>query len=114
MKRQIAILAASLLALGVWGAANVADAARQPARTITLYDQDGFQGYKRTFNGVVWNLDRFNFSNAAHSLKANGYWEVCTAANFRGVCKVVRGDLRDLNQIGMSSRISSVRPINPR
>ncbi len=111
MKRRIVIFLAATLA--VCAAIPAAEAARRPARTITLYDQDGFQGYKRVFNGVVWNLERFNFSNVAHSLKAQGYWQVCTSANFRGTCKIVRGDLRDLNEIGMSSRISSVRPIDP-
>lgn len=113
MRRQFAIIAVGLFVLGALGAATGADAARRPARTITLYDRDNYEGYKRVFNGTVWNLDTFNFSNETHSLKAVGYWEICSGVNFRGVCKVVRGDLPDLNPINMSSRISSVRPIDP-
>jgi hypothetical protein len=86
--------------------------ATQAAAQISFYEGEGFRG--RVFNTgrPVANLERYGFNDrAASAIVDRGRWEVCEDAGFRGHCAVLgRGKYGSLVQMGLSNRISSVRP----
>ena len=63
-----------------------------------------------SFNGEVANLERSGMNDRISSIRLRGRWEVCTAAYFRGSCRIVSGDERNLGSSGFNDRISSLRP----
>ena len=79
---------------------------------ITLYPADGFHGRGFTVDGTVSNFDRTGFNDRARSAIINsGRWEACEDADFQGHCVILRpGSYDSLNGMGMTDRISSVRP----
>ncbi|PZO04977.1 MAG: hypothetical protein DCF28_04585 [Alphaproteobacteria bacterium] len=44
-------------------------------------------------------------------MQLRGDWEGCSDANFRGRCVVFRNNVRNLSNVGMNDRISSLRPV---
>jgi hypothetical protein len=58
------------------------------------------------------DLRRLGFNDAAQSLRIGPResWEVCDHIDFND-CRVVSSDYADLNRLGMSRRISSVRRV---
>lgn len=83
----------------------------QPSPRLELFSNVGFSGTRREFTGPESNLTRVGFNDQARSLRIRpgDQWQVCVDANFIN-CLVVNTDWRDLNGLGMSRRISSVRP----
>jgi hypothetical protein len=79
--------------------------------SITFHRDPDFRGASQTFTGEVTNLGYTSMNDAASALSIRGEWEVCTDANFRGRCEIVRDDVRNLRRIGMDDRISSARPV---
>ena len=79
---------------------------------ITLYPGDGFHGRGFTVDGTVSNFDRTGFNDRARSAIINsGRWEACEDADFQGHCVILRpGSYDSLEGMGMTNRISSVRP----
>lgn len=98
------------MALAVAGVAVATQAAAQ----ITLYDGEGFQGPAVTADKAIWDFDPLGFNDRARSLVVSGgTWQVCEDARFQGRCVVVQpGDYDSLRSMGMSERISSVRPVD--
>ena len=90
--------------------------ATQAAAQISFYEGEGFRGRIFTANKQVNNFQRIGFNDQASSVVvANGRWEVCDDANFGGRCVVLRkGSYDSLRGLGMTNRISSVRPVNAR
>jgi hypothetical protein len=78
---------------------------------LELFSRDGFGGERRAFTGAQSDLRRVGFNDAARSLRVGQRetWEICVDINFVN-CRVVNSDWQVLNQLGMSQRISSVRP----
>ncbi|HEX6463833.1 MAG TPA: beta/gamma crystallin-related protein [Vicinamibacterales bacterium] len=78
---------------------------------LELFSRIGFGGDSRAFTGPESDLRRVRFNNTAQSLRVSRgqQWEVCRDTNFRN-CQVVNSDLSDLRGLGMSGRVSSVRP----
>ena len=78
---------------------------------LELFSRTGFGGDRRFFTGPESDLRRLGFSGTAQSLRLppGQTWQVCSSPNFVN-CLVVNTDWRDLNGLGMSRRISSVRP----
>jgi hypothetical protein len=78
---------------------------------LELFSRTGFGGDRRVFTGPESDLRRLGFSGAAQSLRIppGQTWQVCSSPNFAN-CMAVNSDWRDLNGLGMSRRISSVRP----
>ena len=97
------------LALAVAGVALATQAAAQ----ITLYDGEGFRGPTFTADKAIYDFDPFGFNDRARSLVVKGgTWQVCEDAQFQGRCVVVQpGNYDSLRSMGMSERISSVRPV---
>lgn len=81
------------------------------ARGLALYAGRNFTGDVRWFQGPVSNLRQVGFDNTAMSLRLpeGEVWEVCDEAFFRQ-CRQVNTAWPDLARLGMSRRISSVRP----
>jgi uncharacterized protein YcfJ len=98
------------MALAVAGVALATQAAAQ----ITLYDGEGFRGQAITADKAIWDLDPSGFNDRARSLVVSGgTWQVCEDAQFQGRCVVVQpGNYDSLRSMGMSQRISSVRPVD--
>ena len=94
------------------GAAGVALAA-QAAAQVTLYADEGFHGRAFTANGTIRNFDRTGFNDRAQSVVVQGgRWEACEDADFAGRCVVLRpGSYDSLSGMGMSRKISSIRPV---
>jgi hypothetical protein len=86
-------------------------AAAPLVRGLELFSRTGFGGDRRTLTGAEPNLRDVGFNDFAQSLRigARETWQVCMDAGFRR-CLLVTGDVRDLKDLGLSGRISSVRP----
>ncbi|MFN7112374.1 MAG: beta/gamma crystallin-related protein [Brevundimonas sp.] len=78
--------------------------------SITVYENANFRGASREFVGEDRNLGRTPFNDRISSVRVQGRWEVCTDAEFRGRCRIVEGDIRNLNG-GFNDSISSMRPV---
>jgi uncharacterized protein YcfJ len=98
------------MALAVAGVALATQAAAQ----ITFYDGEGFQGPAFTADKAIYDFDPLGFNDRAQSLVVSGgTWQVCEDSRFRGRCVVLQpGNYDSLRSMGMSERISSVRPVD--
>ncbi len=87
--------------------------ATQAAAQITFYQGEGFRGRVFTTSQQVVDFDRIGFNDRASSVVVDrGRWEACEHSYFQGRCVVLRpGSYDSLAGMGMSDRISSVRPI---
>jgi uncharacterized protein YcfJ len=106
MKRNIKLaLAVTALLAGTHAAAQ-----------ITFYEGDGFRGRAYTASNTTPNLARTPINDRTSSIVVDGgRWEVCSDANFRGRCAVLRkGSYESLQALGMDNSISSARPVNGR
>jgi hypothetical protein len=81
-----------------------------PARLrIELYSNPDFSGDRRQFTDEVSNLQFVEFNDRARSLRVIGSCQICVDANFQN-CITVNNDSRDLARMGMTRKISSLRP----
>lgn len=78
--------------------------------SIVVYENANFRGASREFTSEDRNLGRTPFNDRISSMRVQGRWEVCTDAEFRGRCRIVEGDVRNLNG-GFNDSISSLRPV---
>jgi hypothetical protein len=78
---------------------------------LELFSGTGFSGDRRVFTGPEPDLRRVGFNATARSLRMRPgqQWQVCVDPNFIN-CTIVSADSRDLSGLGMSRRITSVRP----
>jgi uncharacterized protein YcfJ len=83
---------------------------------ITFYEREGFRGRALTVDRPVPNFERQGFNDRASSVVVDrGRWEVCEDADFGGRCALLkRGSYDSLRSLGLSNRISSVRPARDR
>ena len=79
--------------------------------SLELFSDVRFSGERRAFSDEVSNLQFVDFNDRARSLRVEGpgSWEICVDANYQN-CVVVNGDSPDLQRLGMTRRISSLRP----
>ncbi|MFN3522204.1 MAG: beta/gamma crystallin-related protein [Phenylobacterium sp.] len=75
----------------------------------TLYEGYNFEGRSVDVYASEENLSGLRFNDKARSARFQGEWRVCEDAGFGGRCQTVRGDVPDLNRIGMAERISSLQ-----
>ena len=80
---------------------------------ITFYEGEGFRGRAFTTDKRVVDFDRFGFGEGSGSVVVDrGRWEVCDDTGFEGQCVVLRrGSYDSLSSLGLTSSISSVRPV---
>ena len=92
----------------------VAATALPAAAEITLYSRESFDGRYISFTGGERNLNRENFNDRASSaIVRGGRYEVCSDADFRGRCMVLRpGQYPSLAAMGMDNAVSSVRAVS--
>jgi hypothetical protein len=78
---------------------------------LVLFARPGFTGDRRRVDGAVPDLDELGFDDLAMSLRVGRgeTWDVCAETRFRD-CYTVNGDWRDLRDLPLRGRISSVRP----
>jgi hypothetical protein len=78
---------------------------------IELFSGRRFSGVSHAFDEGVPNLLAFGFNDQAMSLRLapSETWEVCVDANYRN-CRLINSSWPDLGDVGMSTRISSLRP----
>lgn len=98
-----------MVAAGVAALLGAGHAAAQ----VTLYAGEGFRGRAVTVDRQIGNLERVGFNDRASSVVVErGRWEVCEDVRFEGTCVVLRrGSYDTLEQLGMSDKISSIRPV---
>ena len=97
-------------------AVSAAFFATHAAAQVTFYEHEGFRGRAFTADKPIGNLERYGFNDRAGSVIVDhGRWEVCEDAGFHGRCVVLRrGNYDTLRSLGMSHRISSIRPVGER
>jgi hypothetical protein len=78
-----------------------------------LFDQPNFQGTSITIVQGSPNLESQGFAGRAMSGHFDGDWTACDAANYRGHCQPVTGDVTDLAAVGLSRRLTSLRSGEP-
>ena len=86
----------------------------QAAAEVTFYEKEGFRGRSFTTEQRVGNLERYGFNDRASSMvvAAGTRWEVCSDAQFRGHCAVLRpGRYPSLSSLGLNDRVSSARTV---
>lgn len=75
---------------------------------IVLYSGEDFRGEARGVFSDERGLDRFN--DRARSVRVNsGAWLLCEDVDYRGRCEYVDRDIRDLREIGLHGRLSSLQ-----
>ncbi|QDQ27927.1 glycine zipper 2TM domain-containing protein [Chitinimonas arctica] len=86
----------------------------QAAAQAIFFEREGFEGRSFTTAKQVDNFDRYGFNASASSVAVlSDRWEVCENARFGGQCTVLRpGRYTSLGAMGLSDRVSSVRPVN--
>jgi hypothetical protein len=87
----------------------------QAAAQVTFYEKEGFRGRTFTTQQQVGNLERYGFNDRASSVvvAAGTRWEVCSDAQFRGSCAVLRpGRYPSLASLGLNDRVTSARTVN--
>lgn len=78
--------------------------------SITVYEDSNFRGRSMSFNEEIPDLRNSGLNDRISSMQLRGgAWEVCTDARFRGDCRIVSGDVRNLDR-AFNDKISSLRP----
>jgi hypothetical protein len=79
-------------------------------RGIALYSDENFRGQVEAYEAPQASLGSFN--DRARSVRVfSGRWELCEDASYRK-CRTIDRDLANLSALGLSRRVSSVRPVN--
>jgi len=78
-------------------------------RRATLYEYPNYQGRSYTVYDGDRGLGPTGFEDKAMSGEFDGVWTVCEHDDFQGRCQNVSGGVRDLDRLGMSRTISSLR-----
>lgn len=76
---------------------------------VILYSQPNYQGQRIAFAQSVADLASSHFSNRARSARVIGTWQLCEATQFL-TCKMVNSDQPNLARMGLSAKVSSLRP----
>ena len=76
---------------------------------LMLYADPYFRGRGLYLRQSEPDLRRWRFNDRTQSLRVSGRWQVCSKTYYRGTCRVVGRPHRQLYNIGMDRRITSVR-----
>ncbi len=84
---------------------------REVQGDITLFEHPFYRGRALAVTADVSNLPRW-FNDMTSSVRVRrGVWQVCSDWGYRGRCATIQRDVDNLNRIGMSDRISSLRRV---
>jgi hypothetical protein len=82
------------------------------AADFQIFTAPGFAGGEITLRGETPDVAGLgNFHEQASSLVVNDTWEVCTEANYRGECVIVRPGRYPALNAPINRRIGSIRPL---
>jgi hypothetical protein len=85
----------------------------QESPKLVLYTQTLLAGDSRSILAAYPNLEAIDFDNKARSVRVvAGQWEICAEKRFEK-CAVIDANVLDLETVGLSRRISSVRLFKP-
>lgn len=78
---------------------------------LVLFARPGFSGERRRVQRAIPDLSELEFDDRAMSLRVGRgeSWDVCAETRFRD-CQTIDEDFRDLRELALRGRISSVRP----
>lgn len=76
----------------------------------SLYQYPNFQGQAYPVNGEVTNLPR-GINDMAMSARFEGRWVVCADSDFQGHCVELSGEVRNLADHGLTTKVSSLKPV---
>ncbi|WP_109261725.1 beta/gamma crystallin-related protein [Hyphobacterium indicum] len=84
-----------------------------PRSGLQLYDNAGYSGQTFDAGSDVNNLSNTGFNDRTGSLvmAENETWQVCSDANYRGLCRSFSEPVADLTAVGLNNNISSMRRI---
>ena len=97
------------LALALMASAAAAQSLR--GGSATLYDQPDFQGNSVTITQSASDLGKWRFNDRTRSARFEGRWLICEHGSFRGRCQEVRGDIANLQSLGLMEQVSSLEPV---
>lgn len=87
-------------------------AAAAQAAEITLYEHANFAGQQLTLRGWTREIDSTGFNDRASSIVVvSGRWELCTDADFGGICAVFTRGEYPVIDARLNDRISSAREV---
>jgi hypothetical protein len=75
---------------------------------LVFYDRAGYRGSSRTLTSQSGNFRAFGNRGGSVEVRS-GTWELC---DDNGRCSTVNRSVADLSRIGLSGRITSIRPVN--
>jgi Beta/Gamma crystallin len=80
-------------------------------QTLELFAGTSYSGQRKVISGPVANFRDIDFNDRAMSVRTRGgaSWELCVGANYDD-CRVVSGDVPDLESLGLRRLVSSARP----
>lgn len=110
--RALSVLAIAVLAAGA-ASAQPNYGGRGGRESATLYQFPNFQGQAYTLNSEATNLPR-SINDVAMSARFEGRWQVCADSDFGGHCVELSGDVRNLADYGLTTKVSSLRPVGGR
>jgi hypothetical protein len=81
------------------------------SQRLVMFDRTDYRGASRAVTSEALDLGSF-FGNRAGSVEIlGGTWELCDSAAAHGRCVTLSENAPDLSHIGLSGRVTSVRPI---
>lgn len=106
--RALTVLAIAALAAGAASAQPYGG--RGGRESATLYQFPNFQGQAYTTATEATNLPR-HINDVAMSARFEGRWLVCADSDFQGHCVELSGDVRNLADYGLTTKVSSLKPV---
>jgi len=109
--RTASRIAPIALMLGLAVAAGTASAqARRDS--LTLYELPDYRGASVTFYGDNAAIGSTGFADRAQSAQIIGSWRLCTGGGYRNRCEVLSGNIRNLDQYGLSRQVGSAQRVS--
>jgi hypothetical protein len=94
---------------GGWGGSGGSGGRGGGRGTLTLFEHANYGGMTFEVKDEVADLGPVGFNDRASSIQiTGGRWQVCTDSYFKGQCRTISGDVRDMDR-GFNDKISSVR-----
>ncbi|HEX2541824.1 MAG TPA: beta/gamma crystallin-related protein [Caldimonas sp.] len=94
----------------LWGGIACGAAGGAVAGEITLYDHPQYGGAKLTLRNGTADLANTGFNDRTSSIVVHsGEWEVCSEANFGGMCVLLTPGRYAIFQQGLDDQVSSLR-----
>ena len=77
--------------------------------SLELFAGTNYSGQRKAITRAVANFRDIDFNDRTMSVRTRGNWEICVGADFDD-CRVVNGNVPDLESLGLRRQVSSARP----